>query len=114
MCIIYIVVQMKAVIKISGKQHIVSENDTIEIDKIDKKNGDKFTIPDVFLVADNEKTIIGKPKVKNALVEAEILEHKKGKKVKILKFRSKTGYKKNLGYRSKITKIKITRIKTNK
>jgi len=100
---------MKAVISLKGKQYLVSEGEEILTEKIDAK-GKKIEIPDVLLVINNNKVIVGKPIVKNAKVQAEILETKKGKKIRILKFKSKKRYKKTLGHRQFISKLKIVKI----
>lgn len=85
-----------AVIKTGGKQYKVSKDDILEIEKIDKKEGDKITFDDI---------LSGKK------VSAEVLGDVAGKKIKMLKFKNKIRYTKRIGHRQKYTKIKITEIK---
>jgi large subunit ribosomal protein L21 len=103
---------MFAVIKTGGKQYLVKENDVLEIEKIDKAVKDKIVFDKILLVFDEngEKVIIGQPFIEKAKVEAEILEQKKGKKIKIIKFKRKTRYRRKKGHRQLLTKVKILRI----
>lgn len=101
-----------AVIKTGGKQYIVKEGDNLKIEKIDKKIGDKAVFEDVLLMSDKEgKEIkIGSPFVSGAKVQGEVIEQGKNKKVEVVKYKSKTRYKRTLGHRQNYTKIKITKI----
>lgn len=83
-----------AVIKTGGKQYKVKVGDVLEVEKLDSKNKTQ-EFPDIL----NGKT-----------VKAEILGETKGDKVRIFKFKSKTGYKKTTGHRQKYSKIKIDQI----
>ena len=69
---------MFAVVEINDKQHMIKEGDVLTIDgNIDKK---KITYSNILLITDGKKTSIGQPYVKDAKVEAEILETGKGQK----------------------------------
>ncbi|MCF7834729.1 50S ribosomal protein L21 [Candidatus Gracilibacteria bacterium] len=104
---------MYAVIKLQGHQFIVNEGLEIIVDKIEGKAGDKIKIQDVLSTFDEEaKDVkVGNPTVKKAVVEAEIMETKKGKKVKVLKFKNKNRYERNIGFRPLQTILKINKIK---
>ena len=93
---------MFAIIKTGGKQYKIKENDTILVEKIKNKKGDKIDIKDVLLLSNDEKNIkIGTPILKGISVKAEILEQKKIKKLLFLKKKEekitekKTGIDKN-------------------
>lgn len=101
---------MKAIISLGGKQFLVQENDIINIEKIPQKPGEKFKISKILLINHNQKTSIGAPEVKKAEIEAELIETKKSKKVRILKYKPKTGYKRLKGHRQSYSKIKIDKI----
>ena len=77
---------MLAVIKTGGKQYLVSPNDKIKIEKIDKKEGEKIIFDKVLLFSKEDKIEIGKPFIKNRKVIAEVIKQGKGKKIIILKF----------------------------
>ena len=99
---------MKAVIEISGQQHIVAKGDELVIDKTDAKKTLQF---EPLMIFDDKKTHIGQPAVKGAKVSADIVETDiKGDKVKIVKFQAKKRVKKITGHRQPQSKIKIKTI----
>ncbi|MFC1711934.1 50S ribosomal protein L21 [Patescibacteria group bacterium] len=102
-----------AVIKTGGKQYKVSENETLEIEKVaeDKK---KITFDEVLLVVSDKKVKVGKPFLAKTKVEAEIVAQFKDKKIRVAKFRAKSKYRKVKGHRQQKTKIKILKISAPK
>ena len=77
---------MFAIIKTGGKQYKIKENDTIFVEKLKNKKGDKIDIKDVLLLSNDEKNIkIGTPFLKGITIKAEVLEQKKIKKLLFLK-----------------------------
>jgi large subunit ribosomal protein L21 len=104
---------MLAVIKASGKQYLVKEGDILLLDRIkNKKVGEKIDFENILLLIDEKKNKveIGKPYIKEAKVEGEILEEVKGEKVLVVKFKPKTRYRRKKGYRPLFSKVKITKI----
>ena len=102
---------MFAIIKTGGKQYKIKENDTILVEKIKNKKGDKIDIKDVLLLSNDEKNIkIGTPILKGISVKAEILEQKKNKKVTVLKKKRRKNYRKKNGHRQELTVLKILKI----
>lgn len=99
-----------AVIEINGKQHQVSEDDEIEVDKIEGDKGKKITFDKVLLIVNDKKKKIGTPLVKGAKVTAEILDQFKGKKIRVATYKAKSRYRRVIGHRSQLTKIKIKKI----
>ncbi len=99
-----------AVIKFSGKQFKVSEGDEIQVPKIDVAKDKKIDLDQVLLLVDNKTTKIGHPRVKNALVRATVLSHKKGPKIRVFKYKAKSRYRKAKGHRDLKSLIKIERI----
>ncbi|MCD6114800.1 50S ribosomal protein L21 [bacterium] len=102
---------MFAVIKTGGKQYLVKPGDKIKIEKIKNKEGEEVVFEEVLLVSDDKKTEIGKPLVEGAKVKAKVLEHGKGEKIIIFKYRSKKRYRKKQGHRQPYTLIEILEIK---
>lgn len=101
-----------AVIQIAGKQFKVSEGDTITTDRIaDKEVGNKFKVNDVLLVVNEKSSSIGTPTVTGAEVTLEVVEHAKGDKVKVLKYKAKSRYRKAMGHRQLQTYLKVVKIK---
>lgn len=103
---------MYAVIKTGGKQYKVSEGDILVIDKIEKKPGEKVEFPEVLLLVDGDKVQIGQPTCPGTKVTAQVLEHFKGEKIRIARFKAKVRYRKVLGFRPLLTKIQIEKIET--
>ena len=102
---------MFAIIKTGGKQYKIKENDTILVEKIKNKKGDKIDIKDVLLLSIDEKNIkIGTPILKGISVKAEILEQKKNKKVTVFKKKRRKNYRKKNGHRQELTVLKILKI----
>lgn len=96
-----------AVIKTGGKQYKVSEGKTLKIEKIKTKEGDlaKFNTLMVF----DKDLESGAPSL-GEKVEGKVIEHGRGKKISVIKYKSKVRYKRNVGHRQHYTKIEITKI----
>ncbi len=99
-----------AVIKTGGKQYLVQKGDILKVEKLKKDKGEKVKL-DSLLLFDNKSGDIkvGKPVLKKK-IKAEILEHGKGKKIKVLKYKPKTRQRKKKGARQPFTKIKILEV----
>ena len=101
---------MKAVVKISGKQYIVSEKESLLVDLLPE--GTKELTLDALLVIDGDKTKVGTPTVKGAVVKAKVVETEvKGDKIRVIRYKAKKRVHKETGHRQKYTKIQITSIK---
>jgi len=102
---------MKAVIKIGGKQYIVSEKQTLLVDLLAEDT--KTVDLEPLMVFDEKTATVGTPAVKGANVKAKVLEGEvKGDKVQIMKFKAKKRVKTLTGHRQKYTKIEIESIST--
>ena len=102
---------MFAIIKTGGKQYKIKENDTIFVEKLKNKKGDKIDIKDVLLLSNDEKNIkIGTPYLKGVSIKAEFLEQNKNKKVIVFKKKRRKNYKRKNGHRQEITVLKILKI----
>lgn len=99
-----------AIIQLQGKQFQVSEGDEIVVDRLDKAEGDKFSVSDVLLVVDGDKRKIGQPIVKGAKVDCELISNDKGKKIRVAKYKAKSRYRKVQGHRQLQSLVKILQI----
>lgn len=99
-----------AIVKIGSSQYQVSKGDQLEVEKVEAEAGKKLVLTEVLLTTKKGKVTIGAPHVKGAKVEAKVLEHKKGRKVKTLKYRAKSRYRKRTGHRPMYTRIEIVKI----
>ncbi|NOY35583.1 MAG: 50S ribosomal protein L21 [bacterium] len=101
-----------AVIQTGGKQYLVTEGQVLKIEKIkDGKEGKAITFDEILLVVDGKDIKIGAPFVSGAKVTATIEGDERGKKITVLRYKSKTRYSKKKGHRQTYTKITITSIK---
>ena len=97
---------MKAVIETGGKQYLVSEGDSIYVEKLDCEKGRTYTFDKVVMAGSK----VGTPYVKGASVEAKVEKHGKQKKIVIFKYRPKKSSHKKQGHRQPYTKLVITKI----
>ena len=99
---------MYAVIKAGGKQHRVAVGDVIEVELM--RGGDQaVTFSPLMVVDDDGKAHVGK-EVAKAAVKGKLAGEQKGDKVKVFKYRPKTGYAKSQGHRQLYTLVEITDI----
>lgn len=102
---------MKATIETQGRQFTVAEGDILSVNRFPgTENGDTVTIDRVLRLGEGADTRFGTPTVPGAKVEAEILENKRDKKVKILKFKKRSGYMRKRGHRQHLTVLRIKKI----
>ena len=97
---------MYAVIKAGGKQHRVKPGDVIEVELMHGQQGTSISFTPLLVVDDDGKTHIGKDLGK-AQVKAKLLGEQKGDKVKVFKYRPKTGYARHQGHRQMHTLVEI-------
>lgn len=108
---------MYAIVKTGGKQYKVAEGDVIEVEKLTSEPGDAVTLPAVLLVDGEGSSINVVTKASDlaaVAVTAEVVAHTKGPKIRIHKFKNKTGYHKRQGHRQPLTQVKVTGISTGK
>ncbi|MFB6349046.1 50S ribosomal protein L21 [Moraxella marmotae] len=101
---------MYAVIKSGGKQHRVSVGETLKVELLKAEKGETLKIEEVLMVVNGTDIKIGEPLVAGASVEAEVVEHGRGKKVRIVKHRRRKHYHKEQGHRQWFTELKIKAI----
>jgi large subunit ribosomal protein L21 len=94
-----------AIISVGGKQYRVSEGEKLLVDRVKTDEGKTFH-PDILFAGGDGKADL-KPKIQ---VTAKVLGHVKGEKIRIGKYRRRTGYRRHTGYRSSLTQIEITAI----
>jgi large subunit ribosomal protein L21 len=100
---------MYAVIKTGGKQQKVKAGDVIEVEKL-VHEGETVSFHPILIVDDDGKTHVGK-QIEKAVVTATPLGEKKGDKVKIFKYRPKSGYARKAGHRQMLTMLEIQEVK---
>jgi large subunit ribosomal protein L21 len=101
--------EMYAIVKTGGRQYRVAEGDVIEVEKLTGEPGDAVALKAVLLV-DGARVVSDPGQLANVAVAAKLLAHGKGPKIRIHKFKNKTGYHKRQGHRQKLTRVKVTGI----
>jgi len=94
-----------AVIRTGGKQYVVAPGQRLKVEKIDGKEGGSIKL-DTLLRSDASHTEIGKPEAKEK-VSATILRHARHEKIRVVKYKSKTRYRRVLGHRQHFTELQI-------
>jgi large subunit ribosomal protein L21 len=102
---------MYAIVHISGVQTKVTPDAVIDVPRLAGEPGASLSFDQVLLVGNGDKISVGQPTVKGASVTAEIVEHRRGEKVRIFKFKRRREYRKRRGYRDDLTRIRVTSIK---
>ena len=103
-----------AIIATGGKQYVVRNGDLLKVEKIPgdskRKEGDKVVFDNVLLTDDGKATIVGKPTVKGAKVEATLIADDRNKKLHVIRFRAKSRHFRKVGHRQPYTLVKITKV----
>lgn len=94
-----------AIISLGGKQYVVKEGENLLVDRLDREEGKTFH-PDVLFLGGKGAGELA-PK---APVTAKVLGHVRGPKIRIGKYKAKSGYKRHTGFRSALTRIEVTGI----
>ena len=102
---------MYAVIKSGGKQYKVAAESTLRVEKLSGDVGASVDLTEVLMVVDGERVEVGRPILEGVKVEAEITAHGRGPKLRIVKFRRRKHYRKQMGHRQDFTEVTIRSIR---
>ncbi|MDQ6850276.1 MAG: 50S ribosomal protein L21 [Actinomycetota bacterium] len=98
---------MYAIVKTGGKQYKVAEGDVIEVEKLDVATGSEVALAAILLV-DGASVTHDVAELAEIAVTGQVLAQTKGPKIRIHKFKNKTGYHKRMGHRQRHTQLRIT------
>ena len=98
-----------AIVRAGGRQEKVAVGDLVTLDRVAGEAGSTFELPALLLV-DGDKVTSEAEKLSGVKVTAEVVENLRGPKIRIMKYKNKTGYKKRQGHRQKYTQVKVTGI----
>ena len=101
-----------AVIKTGGKQYRVEEGTTLLVERLTDDEGAKISLEPLLYAGD--QTLFGADDLAKVKVEAKVIGHERGPKLRVFKFKPKRGYRRRTGHRQELTRIRITGIATNK
>ena len=102
---------MYAIVRSGGRQHKVAVGDIVEIDKVEAKAGDSVALTPLLLV-DGDVVTSDAQKLGDVSVTAEVIAETKGPKIRIIKYKNKTGYTKRQGHRQRYTQVQVTGIES--
>jgi large subunit ribosomal protein L21 len=98
---------MYAVVKTGGKQYRVVSGEKLKIEQIPADIGSEIVLDQVLMVADGDNVSLGNPLVAGAAVNARIIAHGRGEKIRIFKMRRRKHYRKTQGHRQNYTEIEV-------
>ncbi len=101
---------MYAVVKTGGKEYRVSKGELIRVEKIEGNVGDQVTLKDVLMVSKEGETQLGTPLLANVVIQGEIVQETKGKKVLTYKMKRRKNYRRFKGHRQTYTYLRVNEI----
>ena len=103
-----------AIAETSGRQFLFKVNRYYDLDRINAKEKEKITLNNILLIKDNTSISIGKPYIKNAKVELEVMSHLRDKKIIVYKMRPKKKTRRKMGHRQELTRVMVKSITIEK
>ena len=100
---------MYAIVKTGGKQYRVEQGQSLLVERLDASEGDTVALEP--LLVRSKETVFDAAGLGKAKVEAKVVGHERGPKLRVFKFKPKRGYKRRTGHRQELTRIEITSIK---
>ena len=98
-----------AVVRTGGKQYRVEEGTTLLVERLPDDEGAKVELQPLLYAGD--QTLFSADDLGKVKVEAKVVEHLRGPKIRVFKFKPKRGYKRTQGHRQELTRIEVTDIK---
>jgi large subunit ribosomal protein L21 len=98
------------IVEQGGKQYRVAEGKTVEVDRLSNEVGETITLEDVLLSVNDGKIAVGTPLVEGVKVQAKVIDHFKGRKILVFKYRPKQRYRVKSGHRQQYTRLLIESI----
>ena len=106
--------EMYAIAETSGQQFWFEVNRYYDIDRLNAKEKDKITLEKVLLIKDKDSITLGKPYIKEAKIELEVVSHKRDKKIIVYKMRPKKKTRRKMGHRQELTRVMVKSITLGK
>ena len=103
-----------AIAETSGQQFWFEVDKYYDIDRLNAKEKDKITLDKILLIKDKDTISIGKPYIKDAKIELEVVSHKRDKKIIVYKMRPKKKTRRKMGHRQELTRVMIKSISISK
>ena len=106
--------ELYAIAETSGTQFLFEVNRYYDLDRLNAKEKDKIILEKVLLIKDKNSINIGKPYVKDAKIELEVVSHKRDKKILVYKMRPKKKTRRKMGHRQELTRVMVKSISIGK
>ena len=101
---------MYAIFKTGGKQYSATTGDVLKVEKIEAEKRAEAELDQELMVGEGEDVKIGTPYLKGGKVTATVVDHGRRDKIKVIKFKRRKNYRKQMGHRQYFTQIEITGI----
>ena len=101
---------MYAVFKTGGKQYRAATGDVIKVEKIEAEKGSTVELDQVLMVGEGEDVKVGTPYLEGGKVTAKVVDHGRRDKIKVIKFKRRKNYRRQMGHRQYFTQLEITGI----
>jgi len=101
---------MYAVVRVAGMQYMVREGETVTVPLLQAEPGSSVTLDDVLAVRTENDLKVGRPRLADARVEAEVVDHIRADKVTTFKFIRRENYRRRKGHRQGLTRVRVTKI----
>jgi large subunit ribosomal protein L21 len=99
-----------AIVKSGGKQYRVKPGDVVRLEALEGEVGSTVTLGDVLLLGGDDGVKVGAPLVESAKVEATVVEHGRGAKIRVFKYKKRKHYRRTRGHRQSFTAVRIDNI----
>lgn len=101
---------MYAIVNINGIQTRITPDEVISVPRLAGEPGAKLTFDQLLFIGDGDRIAVGQPYVKGAKATLEVLEHLRGPKLRIFKFKRRREYRRRRGHRDELTRLRVTAI----
>lgn len=103
---------MYAIVETGGKQYKVRVGETVDVELLDVNAGDTVELDRVLMVSDEDGVQVGQPVLDSAKVSATVVDHVRGPKLTVFKYRPKQRYRVKKGHRQNYTRLRIEAIES--
>jgi large subunit ribosomal protein L21 len=100
---------MYAIVKTGGKQYRVQEGESLLVERLPVDDGATLSLQPLLYV--DGSTVVDGAELDKVDVQARVVGHERGPKLRVVKFKPKRGYKRRTGHRQELTRIEVTAIK---